>query len=43
MVSATHSENTSIRNIIQKLINLKYSIGVTGTFPNEKLYGYLLL
>ena len=38
-----HSENTSIRNIIQKLINLKYSIGVTGTFPNEKLYGYLLL
>jgi superfamily II DNA or RNA helicase len=38
-----HVIASSIRNIMQKLKNLKYSIGVTGTFPKEKLYDYLVL
>lgn len=33
----------SIKNIFNKMYNLKYSIGVTGTFPKEHLYEYLVL
>ena len=38
-----HGSSNSIKNIFQRMNNLKYSIGVTGTFPKENLYEYLLL
>lgn len=38
-----HGSANSVKNILNKLVNLKYSIGVTGTFPKEKLYEYLIL
>lgn len=40
---AHHGSSNSIKNIFQRMNNLKYSIGVTGTFPKENLYEYLLL
>lgn len=38
-----HGTASSLKNIYNKMNNLKYSIGVTGTFPKDKLYEYLLL
>ena len=38
-----HNSNASLKGISNKLQNLKYSIGVTGTFPKENLYEYLVL
>ena len=38
-----HGSSASLKNIYNKMHNLKYSIGVTGTFPKDKLYEYLLL
>ena len=38
-----HGSSNSVKNIFQKMNNLKYSIGITGTFPKENLYEYLLL
>ena len=40
---AHHGIASSVKNIFRKMNNLKYSIGVTGTFPKENLYEYLLL
>ena len=33
-----HSVATSVRNIINKCVNAKYKIGLTGTFPKEETY-----
>lgn len=33
----------SIKNILYNMSNLKYSIGVTGTFPNETMYENLYI
>lgn len=38
-----HSSSSSIKKILMKCINLKYSIGVTGTFPKEGLYENLII
>ena len=38
-----HASSDSIKNIFKKLNNLEYSIGVTGTFPKQSLYDYLVL
>lgn len=38
-----HSSSSSIKSIFNKSHNLQYSIGVTGTFPKENTYEYLLL
>lgn len=38
-----HASSASIKNIYNKLHNLEYSIGVTGTFPKPNLYEYLVL
>lgn len=38
-----HNSANSIKNIFNKTTNLKYSIGVTGTFPKQNQYEYLLL
>lgn len=40
---AHHGSSASIKNIYNKLHNLEYSIGVTGTFPKPNLYEYLVL
>lgn len=37
-----HSKANSLQNIFNKL-DVNYSIGVTGTFPKDNLYEYLLL
>lgn len=38
-----YQESKSLKNILDKCHNLKYSFGVTGTFPKEDKYGYLTL
>ena len=40
---AHHGKSDSIKTIYNKLHNLEYYIGVTGTFPKESLYEYLVL
>lgn len=38
-----HNSNKSIKNVLHKCPNLKYSIGVTGTFPKEKTFDYYMI
>lgn len=38
-----HSSAKSIRNIIKKCRNVKYKVGLTGTFPKEDTYDNFLL
>lgn len=38
-----HTSATSMIHIINKMYNLKYSIGVTGTFPKDGLYENLVI
>ena len=38
-----HNSANSLKNILNKLNNLEYSIGVTGTFPKPGLYDYLVI